>query len=431
MTNSNAARFAVALAALAALTGCGGGSSYSPPPAPAPAPAPAPTPVSASAFTPADGSTKIGVHAPISIAFDGALDPASVTSAHVKLVGNGTTLRPALAYDDATHTITVTPALESVTYGAHYTLSITGLVGANGLPIADAQATFATWGNGFLQADSLGGLQPSRDVYTYDASGRVLRIVSYDLADLTSIVGDREFTYSADGLAVTTKTMAAGTDGVWLTGDDTVTYTTIDTYDAQGRQLTREEDPGQPFGALTTYTYDADGYLTQSLTVQSGADGVYGTSDDQQWGGIAYSYDAQGRWSTISQSNGAGADGVQFTDDDVNDYQAYSWAADGLSMRYDDYNAAGADGKFATVADDQLAYYGLLTYDAHGNRIRSVTYTAASPGGPMVVHRYMTYTYDANDNRKTLTSFSGPGPDGTWFTADDVVSNVYTFDTAN
>lgn len=59
----------------------------------------------------------------------------------------------------------------------------------------------------------------------------------------------------------------------------------------------------------------------------------------------------------------------------------------------------------------------------HYRQTKQITYDTA--GG---VSGYATYTYASQLNVSREVDYSGPGADGVWFTADDVVSNVFVYE---
>jgi hypothetical protein len=99
-------------------------------------------------ITPAPGATDVALDAVMRIAFDRALDPATVTTQTLTLTGpGGTQVSGAAGYDDAARTATFTPAAPlSATAG--YTLrATTGIRSSAGARLAaDATASFTTGG---------------------------------------------------------------------------------------------------------------------------------------------------------------------------------------------------------------------------------------------------------------------------------------------
>jgi hypothetical protein len=446
MNRLNLARVALGFAALAALTACGGDDGASPPAAPAPgpaasapspsasapapsasAPAPAPAAAKVTSFAPADGATQVNIHSTLTIAFDAALDPASVTSDHVHVIGGGQALATNVHYDATARAISIQLPV-GMTYATRYTVSTSGLASANGLPVADAQATIQTWLNLALTDGAPAGAATGiRSSMSYDAQGRLAQADSVDVANPTAFQR-RERCHPLPGseaLACTTWN-SAGADGQWFTADDSVDTNETSVFDQYGNLLSDRID--YSFGSIFLTVNDYDGALStgRSTWGDPGPDGVFGTADDVDVTYDRATFDSLGRFAAEDQSHGKGADGLLFSDDDIALYATRSYSADGLSARTSTWIDMGPDGK-AHTADDVLARTADRTYDAHGNEIRYVRKKADG-----TVLYYETCEYDANDNRVRIRDYFSPGgagPDGVWLTADDVVSSETTFDT--
>jgi len=93
----------------------------------------------------------------------------------------------------------------------------------------------------------------------------------------------------------------------------------------------------------------------------------------------------------------------------------------------------GDDGVWQT-ADDQFMSRQEDILDARGNVIRRVLYYpefwAGQSPGPLVLSSCEVFQVDEHDRIASSTSYS-PGPDFQCFTADDVVVQVATYDTAH
>ncbi|MDH4120539.1 MAG: hypothetical protein OEV94_02390 [Deltaproteobacteria bacterium] len=95
-------------------------------------------------------------------------------------------------------------------------------------------------------------------------------------------------------------------------------------------------------------------------------------------------------------------------------------------------NPQGPDGIWFT-SDDIITSHAQVTYTASGEFSRIVDFDHYNPatGVPYttpVISQHSDYTYDVNNNQISQISYNGPGPDGLWFNADDVIvsSEVYT-----
>jgi hypothetical protein len=74
----------------------------------------------------------------IQVAFDGALDPASVTRANIRVLSQGIPVPTRLSYDDAAHVVTIDP-MGNLSYENSYTLSISGVASAGHRPVVAQQ----------------------------------------------------------------------------------------------------------------------------------------------------------------------------------------------------------------------------------------------------------------------------------------------------
>jgi hypothetical protein len=82
-----------------------------------------------------------------------------------------------------------------------------------------------------------------------------------------------------------------------------------------------------------------------------------------------------------------------------------------------------------------MASYIESTYDGNGHLTRDVSYSGPGPDGIWFnaddeVNFYDMPTYDGNGNRIRDVWYSGFGADNTWFTADDVVEHEFQYETS-
>ena len=424
----HAARFALSFAALVALTACGGGGGAAPTPPPTPVPAPpppapvpAPTPVSIQSMQPADGSKTVDIRPTMRIVLSGSVDVGSVTPDHVRLMSKGYPQRITLSYDDASHTLSVTPG--TLSHDTTYTLSVSGLVATGGATIASQQASFSTWVN--HQLDSLGPDGTVVSSFTLHASGHPTRGPDPDGGS-----GYASYTYLANGLLSDT------TD--WTLNSDLTTYslgyTLHDTYDANGALVSESQIYGradqQFFNALDTYAYDAFGEQVLDTHAVAGSDKTLGTGDDQP-GYSATLYDDQGNEAMRTSGSQIASDGRTIPVGAMTSYSVHTSATSSTPERWTNYMSAGPDGKFLT-ADDIIDSYSEITRDAHGNIVRVVFFETpfASPAGTALALSSCTVSsYDDHDNLVKRVTYTDPGPDGVWFTADDTIFGTTTYDT--
>lgn len=217
-------------------------------------------------------------------------------------------------------------------------------------------------------------------VATFDDHGRPTGSLNYrvgpDLQPFTAddfLGGRDELVYSDTGdVRLGIHYDYPGPDGIWLTGDDLVTW-------------------------YRAYEYDAvTGRLVRIVAVVgAGPDGAWLTADDVPAEYVAYEYDAAGRLVLSAWINKPGDDLAWFTADDVaRNYERTEYDAAGLLARVTRYGR-GVDGR-AFTEDDVVQGYTERTSAPNGGAIEELTYA--------------------------------PGADGIWFTADDVATRTTSFD---
>jgi len=439
-TTSRAARLGLLAFLFAELTACGGGGGGS---SPAPVPPPPPPAATVQSFSPADMSTQIDVQSTLSVSFDQALAPASVTRAHVRLVAQGVPVATKVTYDDAKHSVRIDPM--GLDYGRTYTLTVSGLVDANGKTVADRHAVFTTWYNGEASGVSLTftGWDTSTvyraQVDTFDASGNPTGSdfsndagpdATWGTADDVLFGSYATDTYRNDGQLASEASFSAGTDGAWHTADDVSTPVKTRTFLPNGALSTEtiisatDPDGGNlDSETYTTYSYDADGTRKTAVTATGkGADGVWGTADDVIGWGITYTYDDLGRLEKRQYASSPGADGLWGTADDVTyEHAQYFYLASGRLDRVEFYDRGSHSGT-PGAPDNVLSSVGTCSYDAANNLVQ---YKYGAPG--VDNGGYTLTTYDAHNNRLTLKLYDSAGADGILGTADDRLAGWRTY----
>ena len=438
---TRAARLALLGTLVAGMAACGGGGGGSAPPPPPPPP---PPPASVQSFTPADASAAVDVQSTLAIAFDKSLDPASVTRAHVKLVAQGVPVATKVTYDDATHSVRIDPM--GLDYGRTYTLSVSGLMDANGQAVASRQAKFSTWVNGetsgvylrFTTATSTTVYQAQID--TVDTSGAPTGFYLSNNAGpdgLWNTPDDVIFggyfvdTYTTDGQLATDTGYGAGTDQLWHTADDDPTPGKIRTFLPNGALATDDSiNVTAPNSSdfhrevFTTYVYAADGTLKATLSaIDKGADGVWGTADDIIGWSVNYTYDEFGRVVLEQDTYDKGPDGLWGTADDLTYAHVKHVYLTSGRLDHLDYYDMGFEPPYSTT-DNVLEDTDTYTYDGANNNVKIVYGDAATGGG-----LYTLITYDAHNNRQTRKYYNDTGADGLWNTADDRLARWLTYDT--
>ncbi len=304
------------------------------------------------------------------------------------------------------------------------------------------------------------------EVVTYTSAGSDgLWFTADDTPKLYSLAS-----FDAGGnLLQTTTYNAKGTDNTWFTADDTVQLYIVNTLDANYRPnyaatFNNKGSDGTWFtaddvvSAYSYYGYDADGNLLLLAThTYKGADGTWFTADDSA-SALVNVKDADGRTQLTVTLTGMGADGIWLTgDESTYGYSYMEYDDAGHQVRSVSFNAAGADGKWLT-ADDVPNTYNFWTrlYDASGNMLQQVYYNGAGADGQVftaddTASQYTVRQFDANGNTTatvyiydmgadgipftaddqspyqlaipreggSIYATGSPGPDGTWFTADD------------
>lgn len=192
-------------------------------------------------------------------------------------------------------------------------------------------------------------------------------------------------------------TIAAGDDGVWFTEDDL-------------------------FDQNSEYIEYLDVSAGVECTVYRhvGPDGQQGTEDDTVREAVLTTTTeiaARAMTGTYSQAiTDPGTDGVYCTGDDVVSE----------SRNYDAATEDGAELLAGTPGDT----YNIRYFDADGRRTRDVVWemTGSDIGGPDVdmVESYWAYTWEPVREDRHSVRYEGPGPDGDWFTDDDLAARAGT-----
>jgi hypothetical protein len=384
-------RIALAGSLAAALSACGSGGG-----------APA---VNVTSVTPSDGASRVNVQSTIQVAFDGALDPASVTRANIRVLSQGIPVPTRLSYDDAAHTVTIDP-MGNLTYGQTYTVSISGVESAGQQPVAAQQTRFATWINPLASNEFYDFLTQSVDSLT---------------------VYDR----LADGSSRRRHIDGPGPDGQWGTADDVLGSYSLTTTRADGAQLTADY-------------------------IDAGADGQWFTADDVQYSGEILACSADGLACSDVDYSGPGPDGLWFTADDVRTGEStrttytpdgallteldifdasgagelvvYTYNADGTLAQTVNYSDPGPDGVWNT-ADDTIQYGQVYFFDEYGRVARHVSSAGPLPPGPAnpaAVDCEHNYRPDGRvDNVSCYTGGSPPAAG-----AQPIGVDQYQYDTA-
>ena len=415
---------------------------------------------------PEDMATKVSVLAPISVFFDEALDPASVTAETVKLgyddsnipsvlteglviplgpVPAGLTpVRGTVSYDPGPRKVSFVPAVP-LPRGRVLTLSLdvndtagiafTGTVHFityvnedtrqyyfNGAGLPSSWSGYSTDMAGWI-TKRIAGSQPGIDTIWFSADDP--RSIRYD------------FDHHPDGRISEERYFNAGPDGRYDTLDDPMTLCISYRYDAeqvlQARTYSVTIGPDNMWctsddvpSNTTRYTYEGTKRTGFVYDTDPGADNTWHTTDDQCAVYYDFEYDAQGRKTREIYRN-CGADGFTHSADDTyNYYYQYDYDANGYVTSTTYFIGPGADTQWLT-GDDQRSYVDTYRRDPDGQLTETLRSTGAGAdlilgnaddsGGPRTVQ-----TYNAQKLVQDITVYYIPGPDGLWGTDDDVIS---------
>lgn len=342
-------------------------------------------------------------------------------------------------------------------------------------------------------ADDQPGCSLGYQVAVIDGQGNRGQVITYNNAGTDGLwftADDRVknytlLTYNGTGVGIATVVYNGdGADNIWFNSDDDVQLHTLTklgddfkprytaTYNGRGTDNTwfSADDVVQ---AWTYYGYDANGNnILVATHTNKGSDATWFTADDSATAIISLK-DENGYPIITGEisSGGMGPDGIWLSGDETPRYSSYTYSEHndaGALTRTVTLQSSGPDGKWFT-SDDQPGLYGNywtreLTPD---NQVqRQINYDASLLPGAQAfsdahISRYIVYNADrtlsVDVSRSTngfgadntpfteddilqwpysvitpggIDQFNQPGPDGEWFTADDVRSGytVYSYD---
>lgn len=339
-----------------------------------------------------------------------------------------------------------------------------------------------------FSADDQPGCSLGYQIAVLDGEGNRGQVVSYDAAGADGMwftADDRVknytlLTYNGAGVGIASVLYNGdGADNIWFTADDDVqqhTLTRLDenfrpqytaTYNNRGADSSwfTADDLVQ---AWTYYGYDLDGNnILVATHTGKGADNTWFTADDSASAVVSLK-DSNGYPIISAQitSGGMGPDGKWLSGDETLFGYSYAEYNDaGFQTRRANFSARGADNKWFTSDDlPSASNYWVRELDAEGRIVMELRMDASLAPGEAAfseshISRYQVYNEDrslsvtlfradfgadgqpftADDilpwpysvtTPEGLDQFRQPGPDGIWFTADDVRSNyiVYSFD---
>ena len=340
-------------------------------------------------------------------------------------------------------------------------------------------------------ADDQPGCSLGYQIAVIDGQGNRGQVITYNNAGTDGLwftADDRVknytlLTYNGTGVGIATVVYNGdGADNIWFNSDDDVQLHTLTklgddfkprytaTYNGRGTDNIwfSADDVVQ---AWTYYGYDANGNnILVATHTNKGGDATWFTADDSATAIISLK-DENG-YPIINgniSSGGMGPDGIWLSGDEVLQYSYYylsEYNAAGLQTHSANITGKGADNKWFTADDvPSTSNYWVKEYDG-ANKLLKWLYMDASlaPAAPAFsdshINRYRAYNEAGSYVDLTLASghfgadnmpfteddiipwpysvtmasgidqFNQPGPDGQWFTADDVRSGytVYSYD---
>lgn len=406
----------------------------------------------------------------VSATFDEPLDPATVTSANVRLTTRLDDAFPAVAgtvtYDVDTSSILFTP-LRPLTYDATYQLHIGAVADTSGNVFGGAALPFHAVVNAMTREVIYTNSEiSSYNEYSLDTNGHVSKFGNYASPGGNGMWFDSddppsnrfEYDYAPDGLLLAYRQYGVGTDGKPDSPDDPVVLRDEYIYDSEQRlikfaqhasaQVLRAEynwtgrklmtsflynDAGTDLLWNTPddrgpnwreYTQDATGANIRMTTRNNGGDAAPLTSDDFIQSSTTYDIDPTTLVLTKQITyGGPGLDMMWLSPDDaVANYIVYTINAQGLVTTRIGYSSKGTDGDWFTP-DDVRSGRLETTYNASG-----LETNRDSLNGSGAFVSYTTTTYDAAGNRTSQRVYLAPGTDGDWHTSDDVLAAERKFD---
>ena len=223
-----------------------------------------------------------------------------------------------------------------------------------------------------------------------------------------------------------------GPDGLPWTDDDFVYEYSVLTFDEHGQITRRDEfDDSGDDGVWFTdddridedsprwvRAYDTDDRLTCVMSFDAGPDLTFETDDDVFDSGSSYEHTPHPTLDAVETATyfltGPGDDGVGCTADDV---RGELWRTELISN----------DGR--TVWSASASGYTEQRRDENNNLAHVVTWTWAEDGvigGPDVdtLESYIVYAAFSVLGRRWQATATAPGPDGVWFTSDDIFTTA-------
>ncbi len=413
---------------------------------------------------PADNASNLSLLGSMQVQMWNDMDASTVNKNGVTLFNNGefgsSRILGSTGYDDMQHLVTFQPG-GSLAEGSELTLKLNAGVlrdTSGNAMFDDYTVYFSTMRNQLKKYIDYkpDGTVKEYGIYEFDTNGNLSRHIHYEDAGgdglwFTSddVVSYYE-TYSMAGLygvfGMKIRYDDPGNDGVWFTGDDQGLgpNPAYDITGALGIQIKGDRPPftstyshdhtktyritqGTFGNYQMDYSYNTDGYLTRIAFGDSTATGVdrYTLYENEY-------YNGDNLLAREVSYGGPGADNQWFVgDDEVLSYSAYTYDGKGVLTQIVKYNSPGLNGNWFD-ADDVASFCTRFIYGVNRLLIQSEYYgNIVSAGVPCTgtLYQYTAYAYDAQGRKTGDVRYGGPGPDGTWFTGDDLPLTAYEYDT--
>jgi hypothetical protein len=208
----------------------------------------------------------------------------------------------------------------------------------------------------------------------------------------------------------------AGKDNLWFTADDQIYHYFLNDYDSSGRMTKRSCFKAGADGIATS----PDDELVDYQTFEYGPEGKVQTETSFDNKGVkqytaVYDYDLKGRKIRVARVNPK--------NEEIRSTAFY-------------YNSKGQLIKDVEFALKQLEKYHKFEYDRKGLMTRAMEYHVKEKGmGPDgkwftaddVVSSTKEFFYNKDGSKSMEKKYVGAGPDGKWFTKDDILQYYTLF----
>jgi hypothetical protein len=223
----------------------------------------------------------------------------------------------------------------------------------------------------------------------------------------------------------------AGMDKKWFTSDDHIYGYYLYEFDARGRPVSKECFRFKPKAFHFThvkelyeywkYEYDERGLLSKQIHyVHPGRDRKWYTRDDLELDYTRFVFDFNGIKTGAIKSNSR--------DQEIN-HIIFKHDAGGRVLEDREYIKKGKDGKCFTP-DDELEKYHVYEYVENGAICRVKEFSLKNggivsderlPADDGRVNAVKIYFYNPDGSLREDRKYIGVGPDGQWFTDDDIM----------